>query len=79
MSMQSGVSWLHDTLLERLNERRETLKEGIARGVESIKEYRQLVGRCEELRRLINMDIPELFEDFYQADADDDEEDDGNE
>lgn len=70
----SGISWLHDTLIQRANARREDLKEKIARGA-PIHEYTQLVGRCEELRRFISIDVPELFSDFYQSDAEEGEDD----
>lgn len=67
----SGVSWLHDTLLQRAQDRLNNLKDGLSEGVPEV-EYRQFVGRCKELKRLIEIDIPELFEDFYSSDAEED-------
>lgn len=64
----SGISWLHDTLVQRTKERLDVLKDGLAEGVPD-GEYRQIVGRCKELKRLLKIDIPELFTDFYQSDA----------
>lgn len=73
--MQSGISWLHDTLLQRAQDRLDHLKDGLSEGV-PIEEYRQVVGRCKELKRLINIDIPELFTDFYQSDTEEDDDND---
>lgn len=72
--MTSGISWLHDTLLQRAKDRLDFLKDGLAEGVPDV-EYRQMVGRCQELKRLIKIDIPELFEDFYKSDADEESSD----
>lgn len=71
----SNISWLHDQLLKRATERLELLKDGLAEGVPT-EEYRQIVGRCKELKRLIGIDIPELFTDFYSSDSDDTGDDD---
>jgi len=62
----SGVSWLHDKLRERAKERVEFLKEGIAEGV-PLHEYAAMVGRYKEANRLLNIYLPELFTEFYQA------------
>ena len=72
--MTSSISWLHDTLLQRLTDRREKLREGVGDGVPDAK-YRQFVGRIKELSRLIDIDLPELFEDFYKSDADEESSD----
>lgn len=68
----SGVSWLHDTLLQRTRDRREELKNKLADGVEDLSTYNKYVGRCQELKRLIDTDIPELFKDFYSSDTEED-------
>ena len=65
----SGVSWLHDTLRERAQERVDALKEGIAEGV-PLHEYSAMVGRYKEAKRQLTIVLPELFEDFYAAESD---------
>lgn len=62
----TGVSWFHDKLLEIMTDRLEHLKEGIAEGVPT-DEYRQMVGRYKETKRFVKITLPELFEEFYQA------------
>lgn len=68
----SGVSWLHDTLRSRVKERSEWLKEAIAAGV-PLEEYRQMVGKYKETQRFLKITLPELFEEFYQADSESDD------
>ncbi len=62
----TGISWFHDKLLEIMTARSEFLKEGIARGVPT-EEYRMMVGKYREVQRFIQNTLPELFEEFYQA------------
>ncbi len=73
ITVVSGVSWLHDTLRERAQERIDVLQEGIAEGV-PLHEYQAMVGRYKEAKRQINIVLPELFEEFYQAETESDDE-----
>ena len=70
----SGVSWLHDTLKSTLTDRMEFLKEGVANGIASVDEYRAMCGRYHEAKRMLEITIPEIFTDFYQAEETEDEE-----
>lgn len=67
--VESGVSWLRDTLMKMAEDRVEFLKEGIADGV-PLHEYGGMVGRYKEAKRLLNISLPEIFEQFQQADDD---------
>jgi len=68
----SGVSWLHDRLIQILDERATTLAEGVANGVPEA-EYRQFVGRYRECKRFRDDVIPELFIEFYKSDEDEED------
>lgn len=68
IKVESGVSWLHDKLVQELEDRGEALKEGMARGV-PVEEYKQFVGRYRENREIRFM-VTEIFEGFYQDDDD---------
>lgn len=68
----SGVSWLHDKLLAEITGRAEFLKDAIAGGV-PLEEYRQMVGKYKECKRLINITLPEIFTEFYQSSDEDDD------
>lgn len=71
--MQSGVSWLHDTLVRRLEERMAELANKTANGVSDESEYRVTVGRYKEAKHMRNFLIPELFSDFYASDSEEGE------
>jgi len=62
----TGVSWLHDKLRQIAQDRIDVLKDGIAEGV-PLHEYQAMVGRYKEAKRLLNITLPEIFEEFYQA------------
>ena len=68
----TGVSWLHDRLLRELKERKEHLQEGLGEGV-PLQQYRQLVGRIQEIKRMIKITLPEIFQELYSADEDEDD------
>lgn len=71
VAIPSGVSWLHDKLVEQAEDRVEILKEGIAEGV-PLHEYQAMVGRYKEAKRQLTIVIPELFEEFHVADESED-------
>jgi hypothetical protein len=72
IQVESGVSWLHDTLRARLEERAQFLKEACASGI-PYHEYLPMVGRHRENARMLG-ELAELFTEFYQAEeAADDE------
>jgi hypothetical protein len=65
--VESGVSWLRDTLMKVAQERLDLLTEGIADGV-PLHEYTAMVGRRKEAKRWVNITLPELFIQFQEAD-----------
>jgi hypothetical protein len=65
IQVESGVSWLHDTLRKRLEERKKFLQEACASGLH-YHEYLPMVGRYRETVRQIN-ELAELFTEFYQS------------
>ena len=69
----SGVSWLHDTLRARMQERVDFLKEACANGL-PYHEYLPMVGRHREALRMLNGTLPELFQDFAVAENESDDE-----
>jgi len=71
VAIPSGVSWLHDELVSRAQERVDILKDGIAEGV-PLHEYAGMVGRYKEAKRQLTIVIPELFEEFHVAEESDD-------
>ena len=73
ITVVSGVSWLHDQLRERAQDRIDLLKEGLAEGV-PLHEYQAMVGRYKEAKRQLTIVLPELFTEFYQAEKESDEE-----
>ena len=68
--VHSGVSWLHDKMREKLEERKQFLMEAIAHGVPEA-EYRGFVGRIRECKRQID-ELDEVFAMFYQEEEIDD-------
>jgi len=68
--VQSGVSWLHDTMRAKLKEREQFLLEACGHGL-PYHEYVGFVGRIRECRRQID-ELAETFKDFYQAEEDED-------
>ena len=71
IQVESGVSWLHDTMRERLEERSQFLKEACASGI-PYHEYLPMVGRHRECIRQIN-ELAEMFKEFYQAEEESDD------
>ena len=72
--MQTGSSWLYDTILSKLKERQEFLKDAMSRGL-PYHEYINFVGRHKECLRQQN-ELGEIFTDFHQSEemASEDEE-----
>lgn len=71
INVESGVSWLHDTLREKLTEREHFLLEACGTGI-PYHEYLAMVGRLRECRRQMG-ELAELFQEFYQAEEEVDE------
>jgi len=69
MNTSSGVSWLHDKLRSELEERRESLRSSMEKGL-NYHEYIQYCGRIRENERQQDS-LAALFKDFYQGDDDD--------
>lgn len=65
--VESGLSWLRDRITQAATDRCTILQEGIADGVPQ-EEYRQMVGRYREAKRWRDIIIPEIFDEFQQAD-----------
>ena len=73
LEVVTGVSWLHDKLRKKAEERIAILQEGIADGV-PLHEYQAMVGRYKEAKRQLSIVLPEIFTEFYQAEESADEE-----
>lgn len=67
--VESGVSWLHDTLRIQLKEREQHILEVLGRGLD-YPSYIKTNGMLQECRRQIG-ELAELFEKFYTEDDDD--------
>ena len=70
--VHSGVSWLHDHMREKLEDRAQGLLEYIGKGVPD-SEYRQMVGKYHECMRQQG-ELAVLFSEFYQAEEIEDDE-----
>lgn len=70
IKVESGVSWLHDSLRQQLKEREQTILEVCGRGLD-YPSYIKTTGMLQENRRQQG-ELDELFKEFYQGDEDDD-------
>lgn len=70
ISVESGVSWLHDTLRQQLEDREQQILEVLGRGLD-YPSYIKTTGMLQECRRQQGT-LAEQFKEFYQGEEDDD-------
>lgn len=73
IKVDSGVSWLHDRLRKDLEDREQAILEGLGRDLDYAS-YIKTNGRLHENRRQ-QMELRELFKEFYQFDDEGDDDD----
>lgn len=74
IKVRSSVSWTFDRLRIAINERIESLREGVTNVVVPFEEYGQIVGRIKELKRMRDDVLTEVFAELSE-DEDEEEED----